>query len=99
MGDGESEYDLFISYAHSDSKVIVQPLVTELEAYGLEVWHDSGEVKIGDSITQSIDDGLRASNYGVAILSQNYFDGTSDWELKGLVKKHNEEGNVILPLW
>lgn len=99
MAERGSEYDLFISYAHSDSKVIVEPLVNELEAYGLKVWYDTGEVTIGDSITQSIDDGLRASNYGVTILSQNYFEGTSDWELKGLVKKHNEEGNVILPLW
>lgn len=99
MSEDENEYDLFMSYAHADSKAIVEPLVGELEAFGLDVWYDSIEVDIGDSIRESIDEGLQASGYGVTVLSQSYFEGTSEWELNGLVKRHNEEGNVILPLW
>lgn len=95
----DQTHDLFISYSHADSSAIVEPLVEELEAYGLDVWYDGTEVNIGDSVTDSIDEGLQASSFGVTVLSENYFEGTSDWELKGLVKKHQQEGNVILPLW
>lgn len=99
MAEGNDEYDLFMSYSHADSKAIVEPLVGELEAYGLDVWHDSVEVGIGDSIRESIDEGLSASNHAVTVLSENYFEGTSEWELNGIVNAHNREGNVILPLW
>jgi len=99
MAEDENEYDLFMSYAHADSTAIVEPLVGELEAFGLDVWYDSIEVGIGDSIRESIDEGLQASSYGVTVLSESYFEGTSEWELNGLVKRHNQEENVILPLW
>lgn len=95
----ENDYDLFMSYSYADSKSIVGALVTELEALGLDVWYDGMQVELGDSIVDSIDDGLTNSNYGVVVLSKQYFEGTSDWELKGLVQRHTSEGNVILPLW
>jgi len=99
MAEGENEYDLFLSYSHADSEAIVETLVGELEAYGIDVWYDKGEVQIGDSITESIDGGLRQSSFGVVVLSEGYFEGTSQWELNGLVTRHNREENVILPLW
>ena len=99
MAEGENEYDLFMSYSHADSEAIVETLVEELEAYDIDVWYDKVEVSIGDSITESIDEGLGKSDFGVVVLSEGYFEGTSDWELKGIVNKHTEEENVILPLW
>jgi hypothetical protein len=99
MIEGENEFDLFMSYSHADSEAIVEALVGELEAYGVDVWYDKGEVQIGNSITESIDEGLRQSNFGVVVLSEGYFEGTSQWELNGLVTRHNREDNVILPLW
>lgn len=99
MAQAEDGYDLFISYSHADSGAIVESLVEELEAYGVDVWYDKGEVEIGDSITESIDEGLRQSNFGVVVLSEGYFEGTSQWELNGLVTRHNREDSVILPLW
>lgn len=99
MSEDETEFDLFMSYSHADSKVIVEPLVGELEAFGFDVWYDGAEIRLGDSIPDSIDEGLQASNFGVTILSENYFEGTSQWEYDGLVTRHNKEGNVILPLW
>lgn len=99
MDDGDSEYDLFMSYSHEDSQEVVDLLVGELEAFGLDVWHDQGEVKLGDSIRASIDEGQTKSKYGVVVLSESYFEGTSEWELNGLVNMHTEEENVILPLW
>lgn len=91
--------DVFISYSHSDSKEVAQLLGQELNAMGLDVWLDDIEMSIGSSIRESIDDGLTRSEYGVVILSESYFEGTSEWELNGLVEKHTSEEDVILPLW
>lgn len=100
MSESEGqEFDLFISYSHADSKGIVQTLVKELEAMGLDVWYDDVEMSIGDSIRESIDRGQQTSKFGVVVLSESYFEGTSEWELNGLVNKHTKEGNVILPVW
>lgn len=91
--------DVFISYSHSDSKEVAKLLGQELTSMGLKVWLDDIEMSIGSSIRESIDDGLTQSEYGVVILSESYFEGTSQWELNGLVEKHTSEEDVILPLW
>lgn len=91
--------DVFISYSHSDSKEVAQLLGQELTAMDLDIWLDDIEMSIGSSIRESIDDGLTRSEYGVVILSESYFEGTSEWELNGLVEKHTSEEDVILPLW
>lgn len=96
--DGD-EKDVFISYSHADSTEIAKQLGQELTAMGLDVWHDDIEMSIGSSIRESIDDGLSRSRYGVVVLSEGYFEGTSEWELNGIVEKHTNEGDVILPLW
>jgi hypothetical protein len=54
---------------------------------------------LGDSIRSSIDEGLQASDFGVVVLSDAYFEGTSEWELNGIVGIHNNAGSFILPLW
>jgi hypothetical protein len=97
-GNEAKECDIFVSYSHKDSKEIVQLLVEELEALGLDVWHDGEEITLGDSISESIDEGLRKSDFGAVVVSRNYFDGTSRWELNGLINRHTSEGEVILPL-
>ncbi|GCF16085.1 hypothetical protein Harman_40200 [Haloarcula mannanilytica] len=97
--DDVDEKDVFISYSHSDSKEVAKLLGQELTSMGIAVWLDDIEMSIGSSIRESIDDGLTQSEYGVVILSKGYFEGTSEWELNGLVEKHTNEDDVILPLW
>lgn len=99
MSSDSDDKDVFISYSHSDSKKVAQLLGQELNAMGLDVWLDDIEMSIGSSIRESIDDGLTRSEYGVVLLSESYFEGTSKWELNGLVEKHTSEEDVILPLW
>lgn len=102
MSSGTEEADengVFISYSHSDSKEVAKLLGQELTSMGVDVWLDDIEMSIGSSIRESIDDGLTQSEYGVVILSESYFEGTSEWELNGLVEKHTSEEDVILPLW
>jgi hypothetical protein len=95
----EDEYDAMISYSHEDSKAVAEGLYDELTAYGLDVWYDGVELGIGDNIRSSIDRALTESDHAVILISPSYFEGMSEWELDGLVQKHNKtDENVILPL-
>jgi hypothetical protein len=102
---GETEktnetWDVFISHASEDKETIARPLRDALVASGVKVWFDESELKIGDRLHKSIDEGIAKSGYGIVILSENFFK--KDWpqrELEGLVAKEIEGRKVILPLW
>jgi hypothetical protein len=79
-------YDLFISHASEDKETIAQPLTLELRGRGYRVWLDRFELKLGDSLSRTIDRGLADSKYGAVILSKYFF--AKKWperELSGLV--------------
>lgn len=59
---------VFISYSHSDSQ-FVDELADKLKATGVDVWIDKWKIKVGDSITQRINDGIRASDFLIVVLS------------------------------
>lgn len=79
------EWDVFVSHA-SEDKDFVRKLVTALESAGLLVWFDEMMLQAGDSLRRSIDRGLSKSEYGVVVLSNNFF--AKEWpkkELDGLI--------------
>lgn len=93
-------YDVFISHASEDKEEYVRPLAQLLDKKGLSVWYDEFELQIGDSLRNSIDQGLSAARYGIIVLSSHYFQ--KDWtqyELNGLVARDISDENVILPVW
>lgn len=51
-------YDAFISHASEDKAKVVKPLALRLEKMGYAIWYDEFELKVGDSLRQSIDRGL-----------------------------------------
>jgi hypothetical protein len=61
-------YDCFISYAGEDCEV-VKGIVGALEAAGAKVWWDKGQIRLGDHLTQKIDEGLSQSRYGLMVIS------------------------------
>lgn len=94
------EYDFFISHAWEDKEIVAKPLADALIAKGAKVWLDKYEMTVGDSLRQSIDDGLAHSRYGIVILSETYFK--KFWtgkELNGLFAKQEDGQKVILPVW
>lgn len=95
------EYDVFISHAWEDKATFVQPLADALRARNVRVWYDVLSLQIGDSLSESIDTGLRSSAYGLVVLSTAFFE--KHWpkrELRGLEQKASSEGRkVILPIW
>jgi hypothetical protein len=94
------EWDAFISHASEDKQSIVTPLATELRKFGLEIWFDDFELRIGDSLRQSIDRGLVRSRFGIVVLSPAFL--AKQWpqsELNGLFARQADGTKVILPIW
>lgn len=91
---------LFISHASEDKADFVEPLVAALQAAGFEVWYDKYELTMGDSLLQKISQGLRECDFGVVVLSPDFFK--KKWtqaELDGLFAIESTERKVILPIW
>jgi len=93
-------WDVFVSHASDDKEKFVIPLVNKLKNYGLNVWFDKFELKVGDSLSRSIDEGLRESNFGIVVLSKAFFGRNwTSYELESLINRQVEKGKVILPIW
>ena len=96
------EYDVFISHAWEDKKDFVDEFVMALEKLGIRVWYDTKKLQWGDSMRSKIDDGLRKSKFGIAILSPNYIAEGKYWtkeEFNGLFQLESINGKKILPIW
>jgi hypothetical protein len=93
-------WNVFISHASEDKQEVAHPLAEALRAKGLEVWYDKFTLRLGDSLRESIDDGLANSRFGVVILSKHFF--AKRWpvkELNGLAAREVDSREVILPVW
>ena len=55
------QWDAFISHAWEDKESFVRPLAHRLTALGALVWYDEFSLKLGDSLSSSIDKGLAGS--------------------------------------
>ena len=94
------KWDAFISHASEDKDGFVRPLAESLKKRGLSVWFDEFELKVGDSLRESIDRGLNRSRFGIVVFSPHFFE--KKWpqnELNGLVTRETGGAKVILPVW
>jgi len=94
-------YDVFICHASEDKDDFVRPLAKQLEKHHLAVWYDEFSLSVGDSLRQSIDQGLAKSRFGIVVLSPTFFEkGWPQRELNGLVARETaEDRRIILPVW
>lgn len=96
------EYDVFISHASEDKEDFVDEFVAELRNAGIKVWYDTTQILWGDSLRKRIDDGLKKSRFGIAILSPNYIADGKYWtkeELDGIFQMESINGKTLLPIW
>jgi hypothetical protein len=91
--------DLFICHAGEDKKAFVRPLAESLRAYGADVWYDEFTLRVGDSLSRTIDRGLAAARYVVVISKAFLAKKWPEYELRGLVAKELAGNKVILPVW
>lgn len=96
-----SKIKIFISHASEDKESIASALAYALRRYNIDVWYDEFSLTVGDSLTESISKGLANCDYGLVILSRNFF--SKNWtkkELNGLRSRaYSGDKNIILPIW
>ena len=93
------KWDFFISHASEDKDSVATPLAEALIYRGYEVWYDEFTLTLGDSLREKIDYGIAHSNYGILILSPNFFSKT--WpqrELNAFVASETVS-KKLLPVW
>lgn len=64
------------------------------------MWFDEQTLRLGDSLSRKIDEGLAESTFGVVVLSPHFF--AKEWparELDGLFSREEAGGKVSLPVW
>ena len=93
-------WDVFISHASEDKIKYVAPLARALQALGVRVWYDEFTLKLGDSLSRSIDSGLAQSKFGIVVISKSFIAKRwPEYELRGLVAKEIATEKTILPIW
>lgn len=93
-------WDVFVSHASEDKDTFVRPLSIALANLGVSVWYDEFSLRVGDSLSRSIDKGLADSRFGLVIVSQAFVAKPwTEYELRGLVAREIGEDRIILPIW
>ncbi|MGQ9596391.1 MAG: toll/interleukin-1 receptor domain-containing protein [Thermoproteota archaeon] len=95
----EVKSQAFVCYSHQDSP-FVDRLVKDLKSRGIKPWLDKWEIKVGDSIMDKINEGIRQNDYLIIVLSKASVK--SEWVKKelnaGLMKELEKKSVVVLPL-
>jgi len=100
MSENTKKWDVFISHASEDKETFVRPLAIALRKLGVTVWYDEFSLRIGDSLSRSIDKGLAGSVFGIVVISPSFIvKPWPEYELRGLVAREIHEDRVILPIW
>ncbi len=94
--------DVFICHDSRDKEVFVRPLYNALTKRLIKVWYDEFSLKIGDSLVNKIDEGLKSCKYGIVVISKYFLNRKkmSNREWRSLITREiDEEKNIILPIW
>ncbi|WP_352420866.1 toll/interleukin-1 receptor domain-containing protein [Proteiniborus sp.] len=90
---------IFLSHSSKD-KFFVRELAEHLKEYGVKVWLDEAEIKIGESLTEKVGRAIDETDYVGVVLSKNSIN--SEWVQKELQvamqKELSEKKVVILPM-
>jgi hypothetical protein len=94
------KWDVFISYASEDKAELAIPLAEILRNEGLRVWFDGFELRPGDGVSRSIEEGLANSSAGVIILSSTSLQKNwTNYEIAALKQLYINFGTRIIPIW
>lgn len=91
----------FICHASEDKATVARPIANLLRSKGFDVWYDEYSLTVGDSLRETIDEGLRRADFAIVILSRHFF--RKRWpaaELSYCFHRQLSEGRkIILPVW
>jgi len=93
------DYDIFISHASEDKDSFVRTLADQLGKIGCKLWYDEFSLRVGDSLSRSIDRGLARSCFGIVVLSPHFLSKRwPEYELRGLITREIAGKSAILPI-
>jgi hypothetical protein len=90
---------VFLSYSKSD-KEFVRVLARDLEAAGVRVWFDEGQIQVGDSLVDKIGQAITEVDFLAVVLSQNSV--RSEWVKReveiSLTREFADRNVAVLPI-
>lgn len=92
----------FISHDSRDKDSFVRELANELNKLECPVWYDEFSLKVGDSLRENIEKGLKESKKCIVVLSPNFLanEGWGKREFDTIYTREIvEKNNIILPIW
>jgi len=92
----------FISHDSRDKDLIARPLSNGLHSRLCFVWYDEFSLKVGDSLRESIESGIKEAKKCVLILTPNFLSN-SGWTRKEFNSIFTREmifnERIVLPIW
>ncbi len=92
----------FISHDSRDKEDIAGPLAIQLQKFMCPVWYDEYSLKVGQSLREQIEKGLKECKKCILILTPNYLSNKG-WGKKEFdsvfTRELLEKQNVVLPVW
>jgi hypothetical protein len=92
----------FISHDSRDKHSIAGPLALQLQKFMCPVWYDEFSLKIGDSLRNGIESGLKECPKCILVLTPNFLTN-SGWGKREydsiFTRELVEKQQVILPVW
>ena len=93
-------WDAFVSHASEDKDSFVRPLVEALGRLGVSLWYDEVSLRLGDSLSGSIDRGIAKSQNGIVVVSPAFLKKRwPEAELHALNTRRIEDKLRLLPIW
>lgn len=91
---------LFLCFSSKDRYAIVESILYHLKNYGIKVWYDYHTLMLGDDkIQENINNGVKACDYVVLILSPNFFDcECGNMELDVIKAQYEAKHLYIFPI-
>ena len=92
----------FISHDSRDKTTIAEPLAIQLQKFMCPVWYDEFTLRVGDSLRESIERGLKECPKCILVLTPNFLSnkGWSKREYDSIFTREIvEKQRVILPIW
>ena len=90
---------IFICHNSKDHDFVFK-LISKMKKEQIVIWIDDWEIDIGDSIIEKVNEGLEASDFLIAIISENSIE--SNWvkrELNSTLQRQlNDRDITILPV-
>src|SRR5215813_358888 len=95
----EKDYDAFLSYAGEDERTSSE-LAGALKSHGFKIWYAEDCLKVGDSLLNAIEVGMKRSRAGVMLISKTYLrKGWPNAEMDVLVREYIEKKRLLFPIW